>query len=242
MEKLSLGENKVIVFYYCIYFILIAILLLVVIFAFSSVTVQVKKFKMDNANTITTIVNHVVEKQYKKIPNYIEIKVIIQLKVFNILPITILVINNKKLKNMIEKKRRKFKIEGKDKELIKAIITDISNNHLLIDNINIDMKLGLNNAYCTALASTVVMIIIAIGLNVITEDRIKIYKNEEKQEKYINKNFKYKVEPVYSEEIVFSLAIGIKITIRILSVIKKLLMYKSNLFVNNTSKYKVKES
>lgn len=231
-----------IVFYYCVNFILITILLLVVILTFSSITVEVKKLKIDNAHTITTIINYAIEKKYTQIIDNIEILVKIKIKVFNILPVTILTINNKKIEKIIKKNIGKLQVPLKKKELIKDIAIDIIINHIQINKINIDIALGLANAYCTALASTVFMIMLAIGLNFVTEDRIKTYKNEEKQEKYIDKNFKYKVNPIYNEEVVFSLAIGIKLTVRILSIIKKLLMYKSNLFVNNTNKYKVKES
>lgn len=242
MGKLSLGESKVIVFYYCVNFILITILLLVVILTFSSITVEVEKFKLDNAQTVTTIINYAIEKKYEPIIDSIEILVKLKIKVFNILPVTIFTIDNKKIKSIIKKNIGKMEVPPKKKELIKDIAIDIINNHIQINKIDIDINLGLANAYCTALASTIFMIMLAIGLNLVTEDRIKTYKDEQKQEEYIDKNFKYKVEPIYSEVVVFSLAIGIKITIKILPIIKKLLMYKSKLFVNNTNKYKVKES
>ena len=242
MEKLLLGENKVIVFYYCINFILISILLLVVVLSFSLITVEVEKLKIDNAHAITAIINNAIEKEPLQIIDNIEILARLKIKIFNILPITILTINNKKIKKAIKKNIGKMQLPAKKKELIKSIATDIICNHIQINKININIELGLNNAYYTALASAISMIIIAIGLNLITEDRIKIYKDEQKQEKYIDKNFKYNVDPVYSEKVIFSLAICTKITIKTLSIIKKLLMYKSNLFVNNTNKYKVKES
>jgi len=242
MEKLSLGEYKVIVFYYCLNFILITIVVLVVILAFSSITVKVEKIKIDNANSISTIINHAIEKQYIDILNNIKIVLKIKIKIFNILPITILTINNKKIKSMIEKNIGKVQLKPKNKELIKLMSINIINKHLRINKVDIDMELGLHNAHYTALVSAVFMIIIAISLNIITEDRIKIYKDEKKQEKYLNRNFRYKVDPVYSENITFSLAIGVQITIKIITIIKEFLMYKSNLFVNNTNKYKVKES
>lgn len=231
-----------VVFYYFVSFILIIILLLMIVLVFSSITLELVELKINDTNTISTIINCVCKKQYERIFNYIKIESKIKIKVFNILPINIITIDNKKIIKLIENNKNKIQITQKNKEIGKTIATNLINKHLQIDQIDIDISLGLHNAHYTALISTLITIIIAITLNIVTDDRIKKYKSEQKQEKYTNKNFKYKVNPIYSEEIVFNLRIKFKITMKIISIIKEILMYKSNLFVNNTNKYKVKES
>lgn len=231
-----------IVFYYLISFILIIISTMTVVLAFSSITLEVKKLKIKDANAISSIINDAIEKQYTHILQNIEILIKVKINIFNFFTINIITIDNKKIKNMIEKNIGKIQVTPKDKEVGKLITNDLINNDLHINKINIDMELGLHNAHYTALASTFIIIFFAIGLNFITEDRIKVYKNEDKQEKYINKNFKYKVTPIYSDNIAFKLQLNFKITLKIRPIIKKVLMYKYNLFVNNTNKYKVKES
>lgn len=227
-----------IVFYYLISFIVISIIVL----AFSSVKIEIEKIKIADARAGNTIISDILKSRYENIIDNIEILLKLKINIFNILPISILKIDNKNLKSMIEKSKGKIKITPKNKQTGKAIGISLINNKVLIENININISLGLNNAHHTALTSTLFTIIIAIALNFITDNRIKIYKNEHKQEKYLERNFKYKVNPVYSDDIVFNCMIKLKVTLKIISIIKEILMYKYNLFVNNTNKYKVKES
>lgn len=231
-----------IVFYSLIGIILTVLFLIIVVIIFSSITVELKKLKIDDIDKITTIIDAGIKKQYDCIIENIDILIKIKINIFNILPITIFKIDNKKIKTMLLKTKKKKPVIFYKNKKLKFIAKRIIDKYITINNININISFGISNAYVTAILSALLMITLSIIINYVTEDRIKEFKDEEKQDKYIHKNFKYDVEPIYNDKLELKINLNVKFTIQILFIIKEFIMYKSNLFVNNTNKYKVKES
>ena len=175
--------------------------------------------------------------------NYVEIFLNIKFKIFNIIPIEVLKINNEKAKKIIEKQKEKNKRNlKKNKDKNKQIAKNVIIKYLKIDKINASLSVCVYNASFTALSTSFLIIFFSIILSYITDEKIKKYKNKLKQEYYIRKNFKYEIKPIYKDDLILNIKLTSKFSIKIFSILKESFMYKNSIFVNNTNKYSVKES
>ncbi|MBR3134614.1 MAG: hypothetical protein IKG56_04045 [Clostridia bacterium] len=211
-----------IVFYFCITIIFIVITILV-----SSVSLEIKRFEIKNADMLKKILNTIEEKEFYNIFDYIVFEINIRLKLFKFIPVKILKLDNNKIKieimKYMKKDRNEKLIKVKRKRYQKLLLKfkkKIEQN-IQIKNVNLKLLIGLTKADITAIVTGILNSIIAILVLKYIDNYQK--KNiEKKYNKIINSNRKrinYRIIPVYSEEFAFNLNLNVKIDLSIISII-----------------------
>ncbi len=211
-----------IVFYFCITIIFIVITILV-----SSVSLEIKRFEIKNADMLKKILNTIEEKEFYNIFDYIVFEINIRLKLFKFIPVKILKLDNNKIKieimKYMKKDRNEKLIKVKRKRYQKLLLKfkkKIEQN-IQIKNVNLRLLIGLTKADITAIVTGILNSIIAILVLKYIDNYQK--KNiEKKYNKIINSNRKrinYRIIPVYSEEFAFNLNLNVKIDLSIISII-----------------------
>ena len=210
---------------------LIIISLIISIFLLSSIMISIDEFQIKDLNSLKQIIKCLINNNFEECLDYFNIKVYIKIYILQIIPINILKIDNKFIRKKMTKKKNKLKEKSKNRSKLKIKsnikLKDITINELKI-NINIDMK----NSYNVAIAT-------AIGNVLLSYLYTYLFENCNMKD---NENLKYLINPKFNNQNEFYLKAKCKISIKILTVLLKVKMYKTKLNVNNTNKFKVKQT
>lgn len=206
------------VVFLCVLLILIVILIILLM---SNISITIKDMTindLDNAQNIFEII--IKEKDERKkidVLDYIYFKLKIQIKFLNKIPIFALKLNNKKVKNIFLKQYDKEIRKNKDIEQDKKKAKQFSKQllpKLSLEKTNLDMILGTDNAAFTAIASSIINILIGILLPYVANNELE--------------NYHYKVEPVYLDKNVFFLQFSCIITIKLVHIINVICKKEEN--------------
>ena len=210
---------------------LIIISLIISIFLLSSIMISIDEFQIKDLNSLKQIIKCLINNNFEECLDYFNIKVYIKIYILQIIPINILKIDNKFIRKKMTKKKNNLKEKSKNRSKLKIKsnikLKDITINELKI-NINIDMK----NSYNVAIAT-------AIGNVLLSYLYTYLFENCNMKD---NENLKYLINPKFNNQNEFYLKAKFKISIKISTVLLKVKMYKTKLNVNNTNKFKVKET
>ena len=203
-----------VVFLYALLLIFIIIFCMLIILTLSSLEIDVKDITIENSKNAYNILEILLKEKNdeKKLDVLDNIKCNIKLKIkfMKKIPIISVKIDNMKIKELLLKQYRneikKNKDIQKDKEKAKNIIKKIMPQiYLKVSSLN--LKLGTDDAALTAIASSVISIIISVVLPYVS-DLKKV------------QNYYYKITPIYLDKNVFFLQFSCIITIKLVHIIK----------------------
>lgn len=197
-------------------YILLILVILFIILSLSNITIKVCNMTIDDIKNVEDIIKILLKEKNERnkinVLNYISFELKVQIKFLNKIPIFYLKLNNEKLKRLLlkqyDKEIRKNKDIEQDKKKAKAFSKKILPN-LILENTNLYMTLGTDNAAFTALASSIINMTIAIILPYVTDV------NSSNQ----LDNYYYKVNPIYLNKNVFFLQFSCIITVKLVHII-----------------------
>lgn len=200
-------------------YILLILVILFIILSLSNITIKICNMTIDDIKNVEDIIKILLKEKNERnkinVLNYILFELKVQIKFLNKIPIFYLKLNNEKLKRLLlkqyDKEIRKNKDIEQDKKKAKAFSKKILPN-LILENTNLYMTLGTDNAAFTALASSIINMTIAIILPYVTDV------NSSNQ----LDNYYYKVNPIYLNKNVFFLQFSCIITIKLLHIFKEI--------------------
>ena len=199
-----------------ILYILLILVILFIILSLSNITIKICNMTIDDIKNVEDIIKILLKKKNERnkinVLNYISFELKVQIKFLNKIPIFYLKLNNEKLKRLLlkqyDKEIRKNKDIEQDKKKAKAFSKKILPN-LILENTNLYMTLGTDNAAFTALASSIINMTIAIILPYVTD-----VNSSNKLD-----NYYYKVNPIYLNKNVFFLQFSCIITVKLVHII-----------------------
>lgn len=197
-------------------YILLILVILFIILSLSNITIKICNMTIDDIENVEDIIKILLKEKNERnkinVLNYILFELKIQIKFLNKIPIFYLKLNNEKLKRLLlkqyDKEIRKNKDIEQDKKKAKAFSKKILPN-LILENTNLYMTLGTDNAAFTALASSIINMTIAIILPYVTD-----VNSSNKLD-----NYYYKVNPIYLNKNVFFLQFSCIITVKLVHII-----------------------
>lgn len=197
-------------------YILLILVILFIILSLSNITIKVCNMTIDDIENVEDIIKILLKEKNERnkinVLNYISFELKVQIKFLNKIPIFYLKLNNEKLKRLLlkqyDKEIRKNKDIEQDKKKAKAFSKKILPN-LILENTNLYMILGTDNAAFTALASSIINMTIAIILPYVTD-----VNSSNKLD-----NYYYKVNPIYLNKNVFFLQFSCIITVKLVHII-----------------------
>lgn len=197
-------------------YILLILVILFIILSLSNITIKICNMTIDDIENVEDIIKILLKEKNERnkinVLNYISFELKIQIKFLNKIPIFYLKLNNEKIKRLLlkqyDKEVRKNKDIEQDKKKAKAFSKKILPN-LILENTNLYMTLGTDNAAFTALASSIINMTIAIILPYVTDV------NSSNQ----LDNYYYKVNPIYLNKNVFFLQFSCIITVKLVHII-----------------------
>ena len=157
-------------------YILLILVILFIILSLSNITIKICNMTIDDIENVEDIIKILLKEKNERnkinVLNYISFELKIQIKFLNKIPIFYLKLNNEKIKRLLlkqyDKEVRKNKDIEQDKKKAKAFSKKILPN-LILENTNLYMTLGTDNAAFTALASSIINMTIAIILPYVTD-------------------------------------------------------------------------
>ncbi len=235
---------------------LIIIGLIISIFLSSSIAISVKKFEINNLYSLKQLFKSIVDKNFEESLKYFNILVYIKIYVLDIIPLCVLKIDNKFIRKLLLKKRKKdnkivSKLESKKLKLnnqennSKNTNNDEANNRtkskikiesniklkdITINELKINMDIDIKDSYNES-------IIVSFGNILLSYLYTFLF---EKCNMKNAKKCKYIIKPEFKNQNKFYLNIKTEISMNILKTLSKLKMYKLKLNVNNTNKFKVR--
>ena len=197
-------------------YILLILVILFIILSLSNITIKICNMTIDDIKNVEDIIKILLKEKNERnkinVLNYISFELKIQIKFLNKIPIFYLKLNNEKIKRLLlkqyDKEVRKNKDIEQDKKKAKAFSKKILPN-LILENTNLYMTLGTDNAAFTALASSIINMTIAIILPYVTD-----VNSSNKLD-----NYYYKVNPIYLNKNVFFLQFSCIITVKLVHII-----------------------
>ncbi len=197
-------------------YILLILVILFIILSLSNITIKICNMTIDDIENVEDIIKILLKEKNERnkinVLNYISFELKIQIKFLNKIPIFYLKLNNEKIKRLLlkqyDKEVRKNKDIEQDKKKAKAFSKKILPN-LILENTNLYMTLGTDNAAFTALASSIINMTIAIILPYVTD-----VNSSNKLD-----NYYYKVNPIYLNKNVFFLQFSCIITVKLVHII-----------------------
>lgn len=214
-----------------VFCVVIGIICIIQILLISSIQIDVQQVEIEKIDDLKNICNYIKRKRYDKVFDYFKIKIKVRLVLFTVLPIVVLNIDDRKIKKIakkimlgeIKQKRKNLKKYIRQMEKRERIIQKLKKNippYINIENLDINVYLGLTEAGVTAIATGIVNIMISIMLMWMAElmfEKQDININKDTMESFENIN--YDVRPIYSKEFVFSLVTNCKLKIPIYSIV-----------------------
>ena len=200
-----------------VFFSILSIILIIIgingIVKFSIIKLKLINFKIKDYRDLEKIVNLIKEKEYVKIFEYVDFKLKLQIHIFNKILIFSAKVTDEQIEKFLRKQIRKNKLKKEERELKnfeeedrKQIKKDIKKIEL--EKLDLFVEIGTKNASITALGVTTLNVLISSFLPLI------VYK-EHIREKVNIDNYKYQVNPVYVDKLVFYIDISLNLSIPI---------------------------
>lgn len=152
------------------------------------ITFNIQNFEVENVNDFIEIIREYKNKNTEKMFNYLNFDLIITLKLFNLIPIFIIKLNEKKIQNLISKTK------GKMNTQIQTKIAKFAK----INKAEINISIGMGEADITALFVGLLDVIFSF-----------IYTG---YYCYFESELDYNVKPVYGNEVYLNMIANLKIT------------------------------
>ena len=183
-------------------FIIIFLCLLMIIIINGKIELKVCNICIHDINDLKNIAEMIVNKKYPNVLEYIDFQIICRLYICKSIKFNILKLDNMRTRKMIIKSNihdlKSGNPEKKQKEKMEKLKKIMP--YMCIDNLNFHLSIGVEDAYATAMLTSVLGIITSIILSIFIED---------------NKNCTYIIKPVYIDKNVFEMNAAIAAGIRI---------------------------
>lgn len=183
-------------------FIIIFLCLLMIIIINGKIELKVCNICIHDINDLKNIAEMIVNKKYPNVLEYIDFQIICRLYICKSIKFNILKLDNIRTRKMIIKSNihdlKSGNPEKKQKEKVEKLKKIMP--YMCIDNLNFHLSIGVEDAYATAMLTSVLGIITSIILSIFIED---------------NKNCTYIIKPVYIDKNVFEMNAAIAAGIRI---------------------------
>lgn len=192
----------VVLLYFLCGFIIIFLCLLMIIIINGKIELKVCNICIHDINDLKNIAEMIVNKKYPNVLEYIDFQIICRLYICKSIKFNILKLDNMRTRKMIIKSNihdlKSGNPEKKQKEKMEKLKKIMP--YMCIDNLNFHLSIGVEDAYATAMLTSVLGIITSIILSIFIED---------------NKNCTYIIKPVYIDKNVFEMNAAIVAGIRI---------------------------
>lgn len=192
----------VVLLYFLCGFIIIFLCLLMIIIINGKIELKVCNICIHDINDLKNIAEMIVNKKYPNVLEYIDFQIICRLYICKSIKFNILKLDNTRTRKMIIKSNihdlKSGNPEKKQKEKMEKLKKIMP--YMCIDNLNFHLSIGVEDAYATAMLTSVLGIITSIILSIFIED---------------NKNCTYIIKPVYIDKNVFEMNAAIAAGIRI---------------------------
>ena len=192
----------VVLLYFLCGFIIIFLCLLMIIIINGKIELKVCNICIHDINDLKNIAEMIVNKKYPNVLEYIDFQIICRLYICKSIKFNILKLDNMRTRKMIIKSNihdlKSGNPEKKQKEKMEKLKKIMP--YMYIDNLNFHLSIGVEDAYATAMLTSVLGIITSIILSIFIED---------------NKNCTYIIKPVYIDKNVFEINAAIAAGIRI---------------------------
>lgn len=192
----------VVLLYFLCGFIIIFLCLLMIIIINGKIELKVCNICIHDINDLKNIAEMIVNKKYPNVLEYIDFQIICRLYICKSIKFNILKLDNMRTRKMIIKSNihdlKSKNPEKKQKEKVEKLKKIMP--YMCIDNLNFHLSIGVEDAYATAMLTSVLGIITSIILSIFIED---------------NKNCTYIIKPVYIDKNVFEMNAAIAAGIRI---------------------------
>lgn len=192
----------VVLLYFLCGFIIIFLCLLMIIIINGKIELKVCNICIHDINDLKNIAEMIVNKKYPNVLEYIDFQIICRLYICKSIKFNILKLDNMRTRKMIIKSNihdlKSGNPEKKQKEKMEKLKKIMP--YMYIDNLNFHLSIGVEDAYATAMLTSVLGIITSIILSIFIED---------------NKNCTYIIKPVYIDKNVFEMNAAIAAGIRI---------------------------
>lgn len=192
----------VVLLYFLCGFIIIFLCLLMIIIINGKIELKVCNICIHDINDLKNIAEMIVNKKYPNVLEYIDFQIICRLYICKSIKFNILKLDNMRTRKMIIKSNihdlKSGNPEKKQKEKMEKLKKIMP--YMCIDNLNFHLSIGVEDAYATAMLTSVLGIITSIILSIFIED---------------NKNCTYTIKPVYIDKNVFEMNAAIAAGIRI---------------------------
>lgn len=192
----------VVLLYFLCGFIIIFLCLLMIIIINGKIELKVCNICIHDINDLKNIAEMIVNKKYPNVLEYIDFQIICRLYICKSIKFNILKLDNMRTRKMIIKSNihdlKSGNPEKKQKEKVEKLKKIMP--YMCIDNLNFHLSIGVEDAYATAMLTSVLGIITSIILSIFIED---------------NKNCTYIIKPVYIDKNVFEMNAAIAAGIRI---------------------------
>lgn len=192
----------VVLLYFLCGFIIIFLCLLMIIIINGKIELKVCNICIHDINDLKNIAEMIVNKKYPNVLEYIDFQIICRLYICKSIKFNILKLDNMRTRKMIIKSNihdlKSENPEKKQKEKVEKLKKIMP--YMCIDNLNFHLSIGVEDAYATAMLTSVLGIITSIILSIFIED---------------NKNCTYIIKPVYIDKNVFEMNAAIAAGIRI---------------------------
>lgn len=192
----------VVLLYFLCGFIIIFLCLLMIIIINGKIELKVCNICIHDINDLKNIAEMIVNKKYPNVLEYIDFQIICRLYICKSIKFNILKLDNIRTRKMIIKSNihdlKSGNPEKKQKEKMEKLKKIML--YMCIDNLNFHLSIGVEDAYATAMLTSVLGIITSIILSIFIED---------------NKNCTYIIKPVYIDKNVFEMNAAIAAGIRI---------------------------
>lgn len=192
----------VVLLYFLCGFIIIFLCLLMIIIINGKIELKVCNICIHDINDLKNIAEMIVNKKYPNVLEYIDFQIICRLYICKSIKFNILKLDNIRTRKMIIKSNihdlKSGNPEKKQKEKVEKLKKIMP--YMCIDNLNFHLSIGVEDAYATAMLTSVLGIITSIILSIFIED---------------NKNCTYIIKPVYIDKNVFEMNAAIAAGIRI---------------------------
>lgn len=192
----------VVLLYFLCVFIIIFLCLLMIIIINGKIELKVCNICIHDINDLKNIAEMIVNKKYPNVLEYIDFQIICRLYICKSIKFNILKLDNMRTRKMIIKSNihdlKSGNPEKKQKEKMEKLKKIMP--YMCIDNFNFHLSIGVEDAYATAMLTSVLGIITSIILSIFIED---------------NKNCTYIIKPVYIDKNVFEMNAAIAAGIRI---------------------------
>lgn len=192
----------VVLLYFLCGFIIIFLCLLMIIIINGKIELKVCNICIHDINDLKNIAEMIVNKKYPNVLEYIDFQIICRLYICKSIKFNILKLDNMRIRKMIIKSNihdlKSGNPEKKQKEKMEKLKKIMP--YMCIDNLNFHLSIGVEDAYATAMLTSVLGIITSIILSIFIED---------------NKNCTYIIKPVYIDKNVFEMNAAIAAGIRI---------------------------